>query len=153
MAETDAIVISVNISAGGVPKAPQTSCDVTVDGLVGDGHDHQKHVNPDRAISLFDQEVLDELNAEGYTLEPGTIGENITVENLSVNDLNVGDRLCFSGGVEIELTDPRTPCFVLDAIDPRLKTELVGRAGFLASVTNTGMLAPGETIEVRKIPG
>ncbi|MHC4948992.1 MAG: MOSC domain-containing protein, partial [Planctomycetota bacterium] len=52
------------------------------------------------------------------------------------------------GGVELELTKRRKPCFVLDAISPRLKEVIPGRCGFLARVVRPGPVAPGETIEV-----
>jgi MOSC domain-containing protein YiiM len=74
----------------------------------------------------------------------------VTVRDLQVDDLEIGDRLTFSGGVELELTKKRKPCYVLDAIDPRLKEVIVGRCGFLAKVLTPGPLQTGETIEVRR---
>ncbi len=141
-------ILAVCISPGGVPKLPVEKARATVDGLVGDGRDHAKHAKPSRAISLMDQELLDDLCAEGYSLEPGTIGENLTVKGLNVQGLAVGDVLELSGGVVLELTEMRTPCFVLDPIDPQLKDDIVERCGFLAKVVREGDIGPGETIRV-----
>ena len=143
-------VLTVNISNGGIPKLPVPSCDVTIIGLHGDGRDHEKHSKPERAVSLFDVEILHQLNTEGYTLCPGAIGENLTIENVHVQSLEPGDRLCFSGGVVIELTESRNPCFVLDPLGEQLKLDIVGRCGFLAKVIEEGIFTPGETISITK---
>ena len=143
-------ILSVNISEGGIPKRPVQQCVVTMNGLEGDGHDHDKHNSPDRAVSLMDHEILLQLIEEGYTLCPGAIGENLTVEDLHVQTLEPGDRLSFSGGVEIELVEARRPCFVLDPLGESLKKEIVGRSGYLARVITEGTFEPGESIAVKK---
>jgi len=144
------IVLSVNISPGGIPKKPVEVAHVDATGLRGDGHDHDKHNTPMQAISILDIEDYDDLKREGYEVFPGATGENITCRGLSVDDLANGDRLRFSGGVVLELTKKRKPCFVLDAIDPALKDTIVGRCGYLAKVIVTGELRPGETIAVER---
>jgi MOSC domain-containing protein YiiM len=146
--ETPREVVAVCISSGGVPKRRVTSAQVTGDGLVGDGHAHQKHCRPHRAVSIQDLELLDELRAEGYPVGPGIMGENVTVRGLNVQQLAPGDRLRFENGPTVELTEPRKPCFVLDAIDPALQVAVVGRCGFLGSVVRTGRLFPGQHIVV-----
>jgi len=52
------------------------------------------------------------------------------------------------GEVSIRLEEPRKPCFVLDTIDPKLKDDIVGRSGYMASVVEEGELTPGTPIEV-----
>ena len=141
-------VISINISKGGIPKLPVDSCTVNIDGIVGDCKTHKKHETPDRAISLIDKEILDELVLEGYEVIPGAVGENFTVENLHVQTLQAGDRLSFEGGLLLELVEPRKPCFVLDAIDSNLKKEILGRCGFLARVIDEATINSGASISV-----
>jgi MOSC domain-containing protein YiiM len=63
----------------------------------------------------------------------------------------VGDRLQFAGGVELELTKPRKPCYVLDAIHPELKHTIIGRCGFLAKVIREGEVRIGETIRIAQL--
>lgn len=142
------IVVSVNISPGGIPKAPISACNVALDGLRGDGHNHAKHRTPLSAVSIIDIEDLDDLRREGFVVFPGATGENLTVRNLHVDALAVGDRLVFEGGVEIEITKHRQPCYVLDAISPDLKRVIIGRCGVLAKVMREGMVCVGESIEV-----
>ncbi|MHC5024066.1 MAG: MOSC domain-containing protein [Planctomycetota bacterium] len=149
MSEHTGTVLSVNVGPGGIPKHAVESISVSTDGLAGDGHDHDKHNTPLQAVCLFDVEDLDALKNEGYALYPGAIGENVTVRGMDVDALSIGDRLRFSGGLEIEITKARTPCFVLDAIDPTLKKALVGRCGCYGKVLSPAELRPGETIEVQ----
>jgi len=148
MSDVTPRILSLNISPGGIPKTPVEIVRVTTEGLAGDGHDHDKHNGPFMALSLLDIEDYQDLQAEGYDVFPGATGENITCQNLSIDDLQIGDRLRFAGGVEVELTKKRKPCFVLDAIDPRLKEVIVDRCGFLAKVIIEGDVRIGETIEV-----
>ena len=144
-------VVSINVSGGGIPKNPIQSCGVSVNGLDGDQHDHDKHISPDRAVSLVDSEILDRLNTEGYEVCPGAIGENLTVENLQLQSLDPGDTLTFSGGVQIELVEARKPCFVLDTLGMNVKTDIVDRCGYLARVIVEGTISAGESIAVTKV--
>lgn len=127
---------------------PQSSIRVEVSGLEGDGHNHEKHRTPFQAVCLQDLEKLEELNQEGYALEPGVTGENLTVQGLNVNALPVGTVLCFSNGVKLELTKVRKPCYVLDSIDPRLKEDIIGRCGVYAKVLQSGTFTQGEEVFV-----
>jgi len=144
--------ISINISSGGIPKTPIKQIFVSVQGLKGDGHNHEKHYRLSQAVSLQDIEKLDELRSEGYPLFPGTTGENVTVRNLHVNQLCIGTILEFSSGLVIELTKVRQPCYVLDPIDPSLKDDIVGRCGMYARVIREGELKTGDIISV-SLPG
>lgn len=141
-------VVSINLSKGGIPKLPVESVRVTFDGLDGDGHNHEKHRTPFQAVCLQDIEKLEELNREGYALIPGSTGENLTVQGLNVNALPVGSLLHFANGVVLELTKIRKPCYVLDAIDARLKEDILGRCGLYAKVLSEGSFVRGETIHV-----
>ena len=111
----------------------KNSARVSSDGLQGDGRNHAKHIRPDRAISLWDHENLQQLVAEGFQLTPGAAGENFTVSGLNVQQMPPGTLLRI-GDVVLKLEQPRKPCYVLDAIDPRLKDVIVGRCGYMASV-------------------
>jgi len=145
-----ASVLSINVSKGGIPKLPISTCRVMFDGLEGDGRDHDKHRSRDRAVSLIDREILDQLCEEGYGVGPGAVGENLTTENLHVQSLDPGDHLVFSGGVIIELVESRRPCFVLDPLGEQLKVDIVGRCGYLAKVVSEGTITSGATITVIK---
>lgn len=120
-------------------------------GLVGDGHEHEKHVRPHRAVLIQDVEKLEELTGEGFALAPGILGENLTVRGLGVQRLAPGTRLRFEDGPLIELSEPRRPCYVLDQIDPRLQTAVAGRCGYLARVIEHGRVFVNQGIEVIEV--
>ena len=140
-------VLTVSISPGGIPKRPHRFAHALQAGLVGDGHNHAKHLRPDRALSIWDYEILNELVTEGFPLRPGAAGENLTVDGLAVQQMAPGTLLRI-GDVLIRLEQPRKPCYVLDAIDPLLKDAVVGRFGYMASVLEGGTIEPGMPIEV-----
>lgn len=141
-------IISINISPGGIPKKPVPSIRVTINGLEGDGHNHAKHYDPIQAVCLQDVEQLEELSRIGYPLSPGAGGENLTVCNLHVNSLPLGTVLQFSGGVVLEISKIRKPCYVMDAIHPQLKVDALGRHGMYAKVLEAGILNTGETMQI-----
>ena len=143
----DAYVLSVNISRGGIPKKPQKAARALKSGLDGDGRNHAKHIRPDRAVSLWDHEILERLVNEGFNLSPGAAGENLTVVGLNVQQLDPGTILRI-GRCRLRLEQPRKPCYVLDAIDPRLKEVIIGRCGYMASVVEEGTIRPGMSIDV-----
>jgi MOSC domain-containing protein YiiM len=145
------VVVAVCVSPGGVPKQPQSKVRVTKAGLEGDGRNHAKHDRPARAISLFDEEILLQLRREGYDLEPGSIGENVTLRNVHVQRMQPGTILEM-GDVRIRLEEPRTSCYVLDVVDPKLKDDIVGRCGYMASVISEGELAPGTEVVCVSVP-
>lgn len=146
MPHTSPRVVAVCSSAGGIPKLPLSRAHVLTSGIEGDLHAHEKHNRPDRALSIFDLEILHELIREGFDLAPGTAGENLTVEGLSVQSLPPGTLLQI-GDLLLRLETPRKPCYVLDAIDPQLKTAILGRCGYMASVLQPGTISPGMLIE------
>lgn len=140
-------LVAVCVSTGGVPKRLVDAARITTNGLEGDEHAHNKHNRPDRAVSIFDWEILTRLQSEGFHLYPGAISENLTVAGLHVQHLPPGTLLEI-GNVLLRLEQPRKPCYVLDAIDPCLKDVIVGRCGFMASVAREGIVDPSMPIQV-----
>lgn len=151
MSESSAQIVSINISKGGIPKLPIDTAYISSAGLNGDGHNHAKHYSPLQAVCIQDIEQLNELNQKGYDLSPGQAGENLTVKNLHVNALTIGTALRFSGGVLLEISKVRPPCYVMDAIHPRLKQDALGRHGMYAKVIKEGIVQAGETIEAMDV--
>lgn len=103
-------LVSINISNGGVPKRPLTSCVVTAGGLEGDRQrDLRYHGGPDRAVCVFSQDLIDALRGEGHPISAGTIGENFTWSGVSWNEMIPGATFDV-GEVRIELTAYAAPC-------------------------------------------
>lgn len=139
-------VVAICISPGGIPKLPVDEILITAEGLSGDGHNHVKHRTSMQAVCLQDHELLEEVSQEGIALSYGTIGENLTMRGLNVQSLPIETRLEFEGGVILEITKVRMPCYVLDAVDSRLKDWLKGRCGMYARVIVGGKLRKNEAV-------
>lgn len=104
------LVVSINTSAGGVPKHPVPEALVTAHGLFGDSQaDRVHHGGPLRAVCLFSVERIRALHAEGHPIDVGTTGENITVAGLDWDLVIPATRLEI-GDVLIEVTDYTKPC-------------------------------------------
>jgi len=106
------IISQINVSAGGVPKLPVASAKVTELGLESDAHrDLEHHGGPERALCLFPMEQIRALQAEGHTVRPGSMGENLTVEGIDWARVTPGARLELGDQVLIEVTRYTSPCF------------------------------------------
>ena len=104
------VVHSINISNGGVPKLPRESCYVGVGGLEGDRQrDLRYHGGPERAVCLYSLDLIQALQAEGHSITPGSIGENLTVEGVDWSQMVPGARVEI-GAVVLQLTDYAAPC-------------------------------------------
>ena len=109
-------IVSINVSGGGVPKRPVREASVTTLGLEGDRHnDSRHHGGADRALCLFALERLEALGAEGHSVAPGTLGENLTVRGLPWDRVVPGERFRLGGGVVIEITLYTSPCRNIEA--------------------------------------
>lgn len=119
-------------------------------GLDGDAVLNQKHHGgPDQAVYLYRQEDYDWWSAElGRKIEPGTFGENLTLEGLPAADLDIGSRLEFSE-VILEATAPRIPCNTLAERmgDPGFARQFVRaeRSGIYCRVLTTGTVHASES--------
>lgn len=89
------------------------------------------------------------------TLAPGMMGENLTLEGLLEQEVWIGDRLR-AGGVLMEVTEPRQPCFKFAAkmgFPHAVKLMLQsGHTGFYLRVIETGSLCAGDDVELQPGP-
>jgi MOSC domain-containing protein YiiM len=163
---SQAALVQINISPGGVPKLPIEHGFVTRLGIEGDGHNHPKfHGGPNQAILLITTGAIEEMVAMGHPIFPGALGENFTVEGLDRRVLRLRDRIRV-GECVIELTKMREPCRALDRYNPpgtkplqkKIYSQKVkagdfdvpewGLAGFYARVLEEGLVRPGDPVEL-----
>ena len=115
MSSSSGVIQNINISDGGVPKHSISHAVVNALGIEGDGHSNTKsHGGPMRALCLFSSELQEALNAEGHTITPGDLGENITISGLDWNLVTPGRRFQL-GSVSIEITEYTAPCYKIGA--------------------------------------
>ena len=109
-------IVQISVSPGGVPKRPVESARVTIDGVAGDAHrDREHHGGPDRAVCLYSMDAIRALVAEGHTVVPGTLGENVTREGLEWSRVEPGVRVLLGDAVLLEVTRYTSPCFNIKA--------------------------------------
>ena len=137
---------SLNISNGGIPKTPVKKIEITKTGMVGDAHNHSKHGGIMQAISMIDFEIIKQLKKSGFSIAPGSLGENITLENTRVQNLCIGDVIFFEHGVILEISRVRKPCYVLDSISKDFKKNLWNKIGMYARVLHGGFLIENESV-------
>ncbi|WP_216324338.1 MOSC domain-containing protein [Deinococcus aestuarii] len=137
----------------GIHKEPQPGA-VHV-GPLGLADDHIADVNnhggPDQAVSLYSAEDYDEWAEQlGGALEPGTLGENLTLSSFGPGPVRIGDRYRI-GEVVLEVTSPRIPCATLAARmgDPAFvkRFRQARRPGFYARVLAEGEVRAGAEVE------
>jgi MOSC domain-containing protein YiiM len=153
-------VLQVSISRGGVPKRAIPEGDVTPLGIAGDGYNHpQIHGGPRQAVLLMSSEAIAELNALGYSLYPGALGENITTIGVDRKQWRAGQRWRVGQAV-VELTKIRAPCDTLTVYGAGIQKAVYdaqvkagdpssprwAMAGFYASVVQPGIVRPGDPI-------
>lgn len=148
-------LLSVNVgsavrlgnSVSGICKEAQSgSVRVMKLGLQNDAIcDKKYHGGPDQAVYVYGGDDYDYWEqAHGLALEPGTFGDNLTIEGLSSLHVHVGDRLQI-GDVELEATAPRIPCATLGKRmkDPKFPVAFrkSQRCGFYCRVLAEGELS------------
>jgi len=153
-------IIQINISLGGIPKRLIASAMITPLGLASDACAHpQIHGGPLQAVLLITSEAIDELQARGYPVFYGALGENLTTRGLDRSQLRIGHQLR-AGAAILEITKVRGPCAALDVYGPGIKQEIYdaqvqagdptsprwGMSGFYARVIEPGPVHAGDPI-------
>jgi len=134
----------------GIRKLPVDSVLIRELGLEGDTIANTKgHGGLDQAVYVYSQEDYDWWESHlGQQLSPGKFGENLVFDTFG-EDVMVGDRFSF-GGVVIEATAPRTPCWALanemEKGDMVREFRASGRPGFYSRVIQEGRTAAGDSI-------
>lgn len=151
-------IAQISVSSGGVPKLPVADATVGELGLAGDRHRGAGHGGPERAVCLYSLEVIEQLQAEGHPIAPGTAGENVTVAGLDWQRIVPGARLRLGSQVLLEVTRYTTPCTNIAAsfIDGEfiriLQDRYPGQSRVYTRVLAGGELCPGDPVEILDPP-
>lgn len=158
LAEVREISLRAKMHRTGIWKVPvQTRIKVAGMSLEGDTQvDRRFHGGPLKAVYTYSKEDYQWWEGElGTVLEPGTFGENLTLEGIVVNKAVIGERWRI-GTAEFEVTQPRQPCWKLgvrmqDNKFPRKFSEAC-RAGAYLSIIKDGEVGTGDTLTVFSQP-
>jgi len=166
----DPIVIAVSRSETHSFSKPNQDVIKLIEGIgvEGDAHSgktvkHRFLVKKDalrpniRQVHLIHNELLDELNAKGFSVNPGQLGENITTSGIDLLALPTGTILGVGGDVVIEVTALRNPCKQIDEFQEGMlkavlykdeKGNLVRKTGVMGIVRIGGEVHPGDNIVI-----
>lgn len=141
-------------------------------GVEGDAHcgvtvKHRSRVARDptqpnlRQVHLIPAELFDELSAQGFGVQPGQLGENLTTRGLDLLALPRDAELRIGAGVVLRITGLRNPCLQIEnfetgllkaVVDKDANGDIVRKAGVMAIVLAGGVVKPGDVISVRLPP-
>ncbi len=125
--------------------------------LEGDGQaDRRAHGGPDKAVYAYAAEDERWWTEElGVEVGPASFGENLTTTGLDLNGVVVGERWQV-GGVLLQVTQPRIPCYKLGIRmgDDRFPVRFAAarRHGVYLRIVQEGGLRAGDDIEVLHRP-
>jgi MOSC domain-containing protein YiiM len=120
-----------------------------------DQADRRVHGGRDKAVYSYAREDYDWWRGKGIDARPGLFGENLTVEGHDLTSAVVGERWRV-GSVELEVAQPRLPCFKLGmrlGDSSFVKKFLAARRpGAYLRVIREGDVGAGDAIEVSFTP-
>lgn len=137
-------------------------------GVKGDAHSgkkvkHRSRVrrNPNQAnlrqVHLIQNELLEDLNKNGFSVKAADLGENITTQNIDLLVLPTNTKLAIGDSAVIQITGLRNPCAQLDnfqygltkaVLDRDKNGDLIRKAGVMAIVLEGGIIKPDDKIEI-----
>lgn len=164
------VITAVSLSVGhSFSKPNQKSIRLIAGvGVEGDAHSgvtvkHRSRVKRDptqpnlRQVHLIHAEFHDELNAQGFNVSAGQMGENITTRGVDLLALPTGTRLHLGKDAVVEVTGLRNPCYQLDdfqqgllkaCLDHDEEGNLIRKAGVMGIVLVGGEVFPNDSIRV-----
>ena len=139
----------------GLPKQVVSRLSITAAGAEGDYNRYRTRTldsEPDSAILLLTQDILQQLNAEGWPVEPGHLGENVLLAGIANSQLGPGTQVRI-GKALLEVSRACLPCTELYTLEyvgadrgPGLVKTLKGRRGWYARVLEGGTVTKGEAV-------
>ncbi len=110
-----------------------------------------------RQVHLIAGELLAALKADGFPIEPGMLGENITTSGIDLVGLPTGTRLRIGTSAVVEVTGLRNPCVQIENFHEGLLSAVLERdgqghvrrkSGVMSIVLTSGDVAPGDPIHI-----
>ncbi|MFA4913757.1 MAG: MOSC domain-containing protein [Burkholderiaceae bacterium] len=169
VADVPRVVAVHRNSRHALSKWPEPAIGLVVGhGVAGDAHygttvQHRSRVavnasQPNlRQVHVLHAELLDALRAQGFKVDPGTLGENVTTRGIDLLALPRGARLRLGKHAVIEITGLRNPCKQLDRFQPGLTQavldqdesgRLIRKSGVMAIVVKAGEVLEDDLIKV-----
>ena len=139
----------------GLPKISIGKAKVMELGLDGDYNNYRKSMkdnDPDMAIMILSFDIIKTLRNEGWPVNPGDLGENITISGIDYSDFGPTKKYKI-GNVELEISFKCDPCMNLKVLpyvgDKRINefiSTLMNRRGWYAKVLKEGKIQKGDRV-------
>lgn len=118
--------------------------------------DTKHHGTPDMALCAYPLSHYAKWNTEfGSALEAGNVGENVTIDSLTEDQVCIGDTYQL-GTARIQVSQPRFPCYKQErrtGVEGFLKAVFAtGRTGWYFRVLEPGILQAGDTLTLLERP-
>ena len=148
-------IVQISVSQGGVPKTAVAEARVDITGIVGDRQKTPKiHGGPDRAVCLWAQEMIDELQREGHEIAAGSAGENVTIAGLDWTQVTPGVKLKLGAEVLLEIASYAAPCrqnarwFSNRRYSRISQKKHPGSSRLYARILSVGTIRPGDAVKI-----
>jgi MOSC domain-containing protein YiiM len=114
-----------------------------------------------RQVHLMHAELHDELRANGFDVDAGALGENITTRGLDLLGLPTDTILRIGPAAAVRVTGLRNPCLQIEGFRTGLLKHVVSRdddggiirrGGIMSVVVAGGVIRPGDAIVVELPP-
>jgi MOSC domain-containing protein YiiM len=108
-------------------------------------------------VHLIHSELHEELEARGFIVKAGQMGENITTRGIDLLSLPKGTKMFLGETALLEITGLRNPCLQLEGLQKGLMEavldrdsdgNLIRKAGIMGIVLATGEIRAGDEIRV-----
>jgi MOSC domain len=110
-----------------------------------------------RQVHLMHAELFDELAGQGFHVEPGQLGENVTTRGIDLLALPTGTLLRLGPEAVVEVTGLRDPCVQIDRFQHGLLKkvlvkddagQVIRKAGIMSVVVHGGQVSPADPIAI-----
>ena len=141
----------------GLPKMSVSSAEIHYGGVDGDYNNfrqEKKSGEPDMAVMLITRGILDDLNSEGWPVESGDLGENLTISDLSYISIEPEQKFRM-GTALIQISFKCEPCtylyslpYIGDERGPEFIKTVKDHRGWYARVLEEGVVSAGDIIKL-----
>ncbi len=148
------------LPSGIIKQAITTVLAVTSEGIHSDVQaDRKVHGGPEKALHHFAADNFSLLRQQfplvAVSLQPGSIGENISTQGITEKEACIGDRFRL-GNALIEISQPRRPCWKIDSrYQQDGLAQYIARAGITGwyyRVLEEGEIHPDSTLTLQTRP-
>ena len=141
----------------GLPKISIEEAKVTSQGIEGDFNRYRtlrKNSDPDMALLILSDDIINQLNREGWPVLPGDLGENLTLTNIDYSSILPGQNYKI-GNIQIMISFICDPCSYLEVLPYVGEIKLIdfiktlkNRRGWYARVVRGGQIFAGDLVKI-----